>query len=153
MKLSKPSHTPLLHLTDACRPAPWVDALMNRRALCEGRVEYFRTSPINAQGRTEISSWREWSKKSVQQGRSQFVARSVQRVCEHGERARTPLAIFFIIPLITKEILKGGDVTHRGSVGHGFVRNDWKMRGLYNELGYGFFGGPIRPSAVGTSSC
>ena len=40
----------------------------------------------------------ECSKKSVQQGRSRFDARSVRFVREHGKRARTPLAAFFNIP-------------------------------------------------------
>jgi len=44
-------------------------------------------------------SWRECSKKFVQQGRSLFGARSVHSVREHGKRARTPLAAFFNIPL------------------------------------------------------
>jgi hypothetical protein len=57
-----------------------------------------RPSYIHAQGSTEISSWRECSKKSVQQGRSHFDARSVQRVREHGKMARTLLAAFFNIP-------------------------------------------------------
>jgi hypothetical protein len=43
---------------------------------------------------------RECSKKSVQQGRSPFDARSVLIVREHGKRARTPLAAFFNIPSI-----------------------------------------------------
>ena len=43
------------------------------------------------------SEW-ECSKKSVQQGRSHFDARSVQAVREHGKMARTPLAAFFNIP-------------------------------------------------------
>jgi len=46
-------------------------------------------------------SWRECSKKFVQQGRSLFDARSVQFVREHGKRARTPLAAFFNIPIRT----------------------------------------------------
>jgi hypothetical protein len=54
---------------------------------------------IQAQEETAIISWRECSKKSAQQGRSHFDARSVQRVREHGKMARTPLAAFFIIPL------------------------------------------------------
>jgi len=45
-------------------------------------------------------SWRECSKKFVQQGRSLFDARSVHSVREHGKRARTPLAAFFNIPII-----------------------------------------------------
>ncbi len=55
---------------------------------------------IPALGEIDISSRREWSKKSVQQGRSLFDARSVLSVREHGKRARTPLATFFNIPLI-----------------------------------------------------
>ena len=38
------------------------------------------------------------SKKSVQQGRSRFCARSVHLVREHGKMARTPLAAFFNRP-------------------------------------------------------
>jgi hypothetical protein len=38
------------------------------------------------------------SKKSVQQGRSRFYARSVCLVREHGKMARTPLAAFFNRP-------------------------------------------------------
>jgi hypothetical protein len=41
---------------------------------------------------------RECSKKSVQQGRSLFDARSVLSVREHGKKARTPLEAFFNIP-------------------------------------------------------
>jgi len=37
-------------------------------------------------------------KKSAQQGRSPFDARSVHGVREHGKMARTPLAAFFNIP-------------------------------------------------------
>jgi hypothetical protein len=54
--------------------------------------------PIQAQEETAIISWRECSKKSVQQGRSHFDARSVHGVREHGKMARTPLAAFFNIP-------------------------------------------------------
>jgi hypothetical protein len=39
-------------------------------------------------------------KKVVQQGRSDFDARSVLPVREHGKMARTPLAAFFNIPLL-----------------------------------------------------
>jgi len=39
-------------------------------------------------------------KKSVQQGRSQFDARSILTVCEHGKMARTPLTEFFNIPRV-----------------------------------------------------
>ena len=54
---------------------------------------------INAQEETAIISWRECSKKSVQQGRSHFGARSVLSVREHGTMARTPLAAFFNSPM------------------------------------------------------
>ncbi len=47
---------------------------------------------------------RECSKKSVQQGRSPFDARSVHGVREHGKRARTPLAAFFNIPMWTTRV-------------------------------------------------
>ena len=53
---------------------------------------------VNARGTTDFSSRGEWSKKSVQQGRSPFGERSVLTVREHGKRARTPLAAFFNIP-------------------------------------------------------
>ncbi|MEC4673444.1 MAG: hypothetical protein VST68_04585 [Nitrospirota bacterium] len=49
-------------------------------------------------GEIDSSSRGEWSKKSVQQGRSPFGERSVLTVREHGKRARTPLAAFFNIP-------------------------------------------------------
>ena len=70
---------------------------------------------IHAQEETVIISWRECSKKSVQQGRycllgpvgprgfipkgDSFVfdARNVHGVCEQGKMARTPLADFFNI--------------------------------------------------------
>jgi len=39
-------------------------------------------------------------KKVVQQGRSDFGARSVLPVREHGKMARTPLAAFFNIPFM-----------------------------------------------------
>ena len=39
------------------------------------------------------------SKKSVQQGRSQFSARNVRSVREYGKLARTPLAAFFNRPI------------------------------------------------------
>jgi hypothetical protein len=39
-------------------------------------------------------------KKSVQQGRSFFDARSVLSVREHGKKAKTPLEDFFNIPLM-----------------------------------------------------
>jgi hypothetical protein len=56
---------------------------------------------IQPQEEMAIISWRECSKKSVQQGRSHFDARSVHEVREHGKMARTPLAAFFNIPLIS----------------------------------------------------
>jgi hypothetical protein len=40
------------------------------------------------------------SKKSVQQGHSQFCVRSVRLVREHGKMARTPLAAFFNRPCV-----------------------------------------------------
>ncbi len=43
----------------------------------------------------EHQNLRGCSKKFVQQGRSQFCARSVHFVREHGKLARTPLAAFF----------------------------------------------------------
>ncbi len=39
-------------------------------------------------------------KKTVQQGRSDFDARSVLSVREHSTMARTPLSAFFRIPII-----------------------------------------------------
>ena len=39
------------------------------------------------------------SKKSVQQGRSHFYARSVCVIREHGKMGRTPLAAFFNRPI------------------------------------------------------
>jgi hypothetical protein len=65
---------------------------------------------IYAQEETTIISWGErGSKKSVQQGRSYFDARSVHGVREHGKKARTPLAAFFNIPIwpIGEECLSG----------------------------------------------
>ncbi|MEC4674571.1 MAG: hypothetical protein VST68_10315 [Nitrospirota bacterium] len=56
------------------------------------------TWPIQALDKINLRSRREWSKKSVQQGRSHFGARSVLPVREHAKRARTPLAAFFNIP-------------------------------------------------------
>jgi len=64
-----------------------------------GAVEYFAPMARKAPGATDASSQGEWSKKSVQQGRSPFDARSVRSVREHGKRARTPLAAFFNIPV------------------------------------------------------
>ncbi|MEC4674911.1 MAG: hypothetical protein VST68_12045 [Nitrospirota bacterium] len=54
---------------------------------------------IHALDQIDISSRGEWSKKSVQQGRSQLDARSVLPVREHSKMARTLLAAFFNIPL------------------------------------------------------
>ena len=47
-----------------------------------------------------VEPQRPWvgSKKPVQQGRSQFLARSVHVVREHRKLARTPLADFFNRP-------------------------------------------------------
>jgi len=39
-------------------------------------------------------------KKSAQQGRSYLDERSVHAVREHGKMARTPLAVFFNIPIL-----------------------------------------------------
>ncbi len=61
---------------------------------------------IDALGEIDMSSRREWSKKSVQQGRSPFGARSVLSVREYGKRARTPLAAFFNIPLMNEKRIK-----------------------------------------------
>ncbi|MEC4674189.1 MAG: hypothetical protein VST68_08365 [Nitrospirota bacterium] len=58
--------------------------------------------PIKAHDKTGLISWRECSKKFVQQGRSHFDARSVLIVREHGKRARTLLADFFNIPTCIK---------------------------------------------------
>ena len=44
------------------------------------------------------------SKKSVQQGRSHFCARSVLVLREHGTRARTPLAAFFNRPISNSSV-------------------------------------------------
>ena len=63
-----------------------------------GLLNISLTWPINALDEIDSRSRREWSKKSVQQGRSQFGARSVLTVREHGKLARTPLAAFFNIP-------------------------------------------------------
>jgi hypothetical protein len=47
------------------------------------------------------------SKKSVQQGRSHFYARSVCVIREHGKMARTPLAAFFNRPIIVSSTIAG----------------------------------------------
>jgi hypothetical protein len=57
---------------------------------------------IRAQEKIAISSWRECSKKSAQQGRSHFGYAGRTGVREHGKMARTPLAAFFNIPLREK---------------------------------------------------
>jgi hypothetical protein len=57
---------------------------------------------IRAQEKIAISSWRECSKKSAQQGRSHIDAQSVHGVREQGKMGRTPLAAFFNIPLREK---------------------------------------------------
>jgi len=78
-----------------------------------GLLNISRQLPIQALDEPSIVKGRECSKKhalslsegSIQQGRSPFDARSVLIVREHGERARTPLAAFFNIPLLEKRIL------------------------------------------------
>ncbi|MEC4673090.1 MAG: hypothetical protein VST68_02760 [Nitrospirota bacterium] len=65
-----------------------------------GLLNISLTWPINSLGEINISSRWEWSKKSVQQGRSHFDARSVLTVREHGNMARTPLAAFFNVPFM-----------------------------------------------------
>jgi hypothetical protein len=47
------------------------------------------------------------SKKSVQQGRSHFDARSVCVIREHGKLARTPLAAFFNRPYLSRTLANG----------------------------------------------
>ena len=64
--------------------------LLNK-SLREAIKRHMSDWPVNA---------RECSKKSVQQGRSRFDARSVLSVREHGKAARTPLAAFFNIPMM-----------------------------------------------------
>ncbi len=66
---------------------------------CRGLLNISRQWQIHALDETDIMGGRECSKKSVQQGRSHFDARSVQGVREHGKMARTPLAAFFNIPM------------------------------------------------------
>jgi len=61
-------------------------------------VEYFTPMANKCPRGGSHHSWRECSKKSAQQGRSHFDARSVLSVREHGKMARTPLAAFFNIP-------------------------------------------------------
>jgi len=64
-----------------------------------GLLNISRQRQIPGRNNSAIISWRECSKKSVQQGRSRFDARSVLSVREHGKMARTPLAAFFNIPI------------------------------------------------------
>jgi len=64
----------------------------------KGPVEYFTPIAIKAPDEPRTVKGRECSKKSVQQGRSPFDARSALIVREHGKMARTPLAAFFNIP-------------------------------------------------------
>ena len=52
----------------------------------------------NAQEHVGCQWLRVGSKKSVQQGRNHFCARSVHLVREYGKMARTPLAAFFNRP-------------------------------------------------------
>ncbi len=65
-----------------------------------GPLDISRRGPRHPRKETTIINGRECSKKSVQQGRSLFDARSVLSVREHGKMARTPLAAFFNIPLM-----------------------------------------------------
>ncbi|MEC4675221.1 MAG: hypothetical protein VST68_13610 [Nitrospirota bacterium] len=67
-----------------------------------GLLNITLTWPIQALDAIDSGSRREWSKMSVQQGRSQFDARSVLSVREHGKLGRTPLAAFFNIPMHDK---------------------------------------------------
>jgi len=69
-----------------------------RNSLRKGLLNISGPGPIDVPGKFVPISGRECSKKSVQQGRSPFDARSVLSVREHGKRARTPLAAFFNIP-------------------------------------------------------
>jgi len=52
-------------------------------------------SQTHAQEKTAIISWRECSKKSVQQGCSHFDARSVHGVREHGKMGENAAGGFF----------------------------------------------------------
>jgi putative endonuclease len=85
----------------------------------------------------DISSRREWSKKSVQQGRSTFGARSVLPVREHGKWARTPLAAFFNIPTlyigVTSDLIKRC-WEHRTSSTVGFTKKHGVHQLVYYEL-------------------
>jgi hypothetical protein len=71
--------------------------------VCRDRVGLLNISlqlHIKAPDELRIVNGRECSKKSVQQGRSHFDARSILIVREHGKMARTPLAAFFNIPRV-----------------------------------------------------
>ena len=72
----------------------------HRYTILVGLLNISGPRPIDAPGKTACISGRECSKKSVQQGRSPFDARSVLLVREHGKRVRTQLAAFFNIPLV-----------------------------------------------------
>jgi hypothetical protein len=48
-------------------------------------------------------------KKVIQQGRSDFDARSVLPVREHDKMARTPLVAFFNIPFMKLKTYDGGE--------------------------------------------
>jgi hypothetical protein len=48
-------------------------------------------------------------KKVIQQGRSDFGARSVLPVREHDKMARTPLVAFFNIPFMKLKTCDGGE--------------------------------------------
>jgi hypothetical protein len=65
------------------------------------------------------------SKKSVQQGRSRFYARSVRWVHEHGKMARTPLAAFFNRPLLDKRLDKRA---------HGHEGHDPRQRSFFKIM-------------------
>ena len=63
------------------------------------------------------------SKKSIQQGRSHFCARSILALCEHGKMARTPLAGFFNRP-------ENGMWKVRGSLADGSVRRNLESKDI-----------------------
>jgi len=90
------------HRTDPLQPCQLL-------VLLKGLLNISLPWHIHAQDETAINSWRECSKKSAQQGRSPFDARSVHPVREHGKMARTPLAAFFNIPLKETEGEVGRD--------------------------------------------
>jgi len=63
--------------------------------------ENTQTRPIASLRQTcQLRGPRECSKKSAQQGRNHFDARSVHAVREHSKMARTPLEGFFNIPIL-----------------------------------------------------